>query len=443
MIKDVILIFVYTAIFIYLIIKLRFFYVLGVSRYVLPLLFLVKVVAGIALVYIYSHFYSDRSSSDIFKFFDDGNIIFGAIYNNPIDYLRMLTGIDANSEDLKHYYASINNWFKEFNYDLYNDNRTIIRINAFFRLFSFGSIHVHNIFMSFLAFTGLTGIFKTFNRYYPHKRLLLIIAIYLLPSVLLWTSGSLKEGIVIFSLGLMFYCIYRLIGKNKRVVNSIILILCLIILFYIKIYVLISIIPAMIFLIWFNFSKHKKFIFLKFLITHVVLFLIFYLSKFFFFDYDLLGILVNKQHDFINLVNSLRDVGSYIEIPKLENNLFSIFVNIPNALFNVICRPHFFDIHNLMVIPAFLENLVIWIFIILSFIFGSKNDLRINSGLMYFCASFSMILFIVTGLTTPVIGALVRYKVPALPFFVIMFIILFNNVKFKKFIIKYIPIYKK
>lgn len=422
---------------------MRFFQVLGVPGYILPLLFIIKVIAGIALVFIYSYFYSDRETSDIFKYFDDGNILFSAIYNNPMDYLRMLTGIDANSQDLKPYYNSMNNWFKEFNYDLYNDNRTIIRVNAFFRLFSFGSIHVHNIFMSFLAFIGLTGIFKTFNRYYPQKRLLLIVAIFLLPSVLLWTSGALKEGIVICALGLIFYCIYRLIGKNKRITNSIILIICLVILFYIKIYVLISLIPAIIFLLWFNFSKKKKYIFLKFAATHLVLFLIFYFSKYLFFGYDILGILVNKQHDFINMVNTFGDVGSRIEIPYLENNLLSILINAPNALFNVIFRPHFGDLNNMMSLAAFFENLAIWIFIIISLLFFSKKDLKINSGLLYFCISFSSILFIVTGLTTPVIGAIVRYKVPALPFFVIIFVILINNLKFKELINKYLPVKKR
>jgi hypothetical protein len=422
---------------------MKFFQVLGVSRYVLPLLFIIKVLAGITLVFIYSRFYSDRSTSDVLKYFDDGNTLFSAIYENPYDYFRMLTGIDANSEDLKPYYNSMNNWFKEFNYDLYNDNRTIIRVNAFFRLFSFGSIHVHNIFMSFLAFIGLTGIFKTFNRYYPQKRLLLIIAIFLLPSVLLWTSGALKEGIVMCALGLIFYCLYRLIGKNKRITNSIILSVCLMVLFYIKIYVLISIIPAIIFLFWFNFSKKKKYIFFKFLTTHIVLFLIFYYSKYLFFGYDLLGILVNKQHDFVNMVNFIGDVGSQIKIPHLENNLTSIFINVPNALFNVIFRPHFADLNNMMSLAAFLENLAIWIFMIISLLFFSKKDLKINSGLLYFCVSFAIILFTVTGLTTPVIGAIVRYKVPALPFFVIIFVILINNLKFKELFNKYFSIKKQ
>jgi len=51
---------------------------------------------------------------------------------------------------------------------------------------------------------------------------------------------------------------------------------------------------------------------------------------------------------------------------------------------------------------------------------------------MFFCAGFVLILFILTGIATPVMGAIVRYKVPALPFLLIVFLLIIDKDKLLK-----------
>ncbi len=48
--------------------------------------------------------------------------------------------------------------------------------------------------------------------------------------------------------------------------------------------------------------------------------------------------------------------------------------------------------------------------------FTTYVKLKIAQPDVWCCLSFITILFVLIGLTTPVLGALVRYKVPALPF---------------------------
>jgi hypothetical protein len=74
-----------------------------------------------------------------------------------------------------------------------------------------------------------------------------------------------------------------------------------------------------------------------------------------------------------------------------------------------------------MIIPSALENLLIVIILILTIIFYKKPDIK-NFTWFWFCLSFVFILFILCGLTTPVLGALVRYRTPALPFLFILFL---------------------
>ena len=48
----------------------------------------------------------------------------------------MFTGIGGNDPELRHYYESMNAWL---NKDvLFNDNKTIIRLNTFFRFSRWG-----------------------------------------------------------------------------------------------------------------------------------------------------------------------------------------------------------------------------------------------------------------------------------------------------------------
>ena len=48
---------------------------------------------------------------------------------------------------------------------------------------------------------------------------------------------------------------------------------------------------------------------------------------------------------------------------------------------------------------------------------------------MYFCACFVILLFTLIGLTTPILGAAVRYKIPAIPFLVIAFLFILDKQK--------------
>ncbi|MBK6543548.1 MAG: hypothetical protein IPG10_20255 [Flavobacteriales bacterium] len=56
----------------------------------------------------------------------------------------------------------MNNWYRQYESNMYNDAHTTIRLNAFLRLFSFGHIHVHTVFACFLSTIGLVALYKAF-----------------------------------------------------------------------------------------------------------------------------------------------------------------------------------------------------------------------------------------------------------------------------------------
>jgi hypothetical protein len=126
------------------------------------------------------------------------------------------------------------------------------------------------------------------------------------------------------------------------------------------------------------------------------------------------SLLVAKQHDFIRLSLEF-NAGSAIQMDFLEENIGSILRSIPLALAHVFTLPWLSHIKSWLYIGPLLENLFLIASSLASIYFFHKPS---KSGVQFlvFAGIFIFTLFTIIGLSTPVIGALVRYKIPALPF---------------------------
>lgn len=364
--------------------------------------------------------------------------MYEAIHKNAFDYFKMLFGID--NEQVNQYYMQMNNWHRVYETIIYNDNHTIIRVNALMRLISFGYYNVHNVLFNFLSFAGLVGIFSFVKSSYKGNIKALFVVVFFIPSVTFWGSGVLKESLILFAIGVLLFCVNKLILVSpKNIKLWLIAISMLIIMMFLKIYIIISIFPLLIAYFWISFTKNK-YIFIKYLFVFT-LFLSLGLSLHYLFPkYNAIQILVDKQHDFINLAKSLHS-GSIIQIEPLNPDIISIVVNIPQALINSLFRPHLFETKTIFMSFSAIENFIIFIFILFA-LFHIKIQ-KVKSNIFLFCFFFAIINFIIIGLTTPVIGALVRYKVPALLFFLISLLLILDIDKIKKNISRFIKQYPK
>src|SRR5690606_40413301 len=236
----------YTALLLLLIRRLRFFNAVpGLAWRHVGGIFVLKVAAGTALWAIYTVIYPDRATADIFKFFDDGLVMFSALPERPGDYLQMLFGFRNDTPYFsENYYMKMNNWFRQYESEVYNDAHTMIRFNALVRLFSFGEFHVHTVIAAFLSTTGMIGMYRAFVRMLPGRERALAIAVFLLPSLLLWASGPIKESLLFFGMGIMLHQVFRLLDRKFSPTGMIALALSVLLLFYLKFYVLICLLPA-------------------------------------------------------------------------------------------------------------------------------------------------------------------------------------------------------
>jgi hypothetical protein len=407
--------FFYAFVFLAIILKTSFFRSEKIHSKYFCFIFILKIVAGILLGYLYRIYFN---GGDTYVFFNDANKLFEIGKSHPGVFLKMLFGI-GNPNKLDIYYNQLQGW-NNYEY-FYNDSKTIIRINAVIRLFTFGYYNVHIVFFSFLSLMGLNGLYKIFSEAFPGKEKEFFISVFMIPSVLFWTSGILKEGILVFSLGIFLYSFTRMISARPYVRRIFSFFACLMILVFLKIYTLMMIIPGM-FAYWWSIKTNNKNCFLKFSVTYLLYFLILFNLKYVNPNYNLSEIIYWKQHNSVTFAKYM-NAGSFVEPPLVSPDVRSIIKNAPHALINTSILPNWNQIHNPFALTAALENLLIIIAIFISIIFSEKikDD---QKPVFYLSLFFVVFLFTLIGLTTPLIGSMVRYKVPALPFLLSMMVMI-------------------
>lgn len=412
-----ILAFGYAALFLLVITKARFFEAPGLPRRTIGGLFLLKIGAGTVLWYIYTFVYTDRATADIYRYFDDGNIMFQALPGHPLDYLRMLTGIgnDQVHFDVE-YYQVMHNWYRQFESNMYNDAHTMIRFNAFVRLFSFGHFHVHTVFACFASTVGLVALYRTFSGRTPGHEGVLIAALFLLPSVLFWSSGVIKEALLLFGLGLFLLNLLGPVRHRYWPVRMLVLVFCVTLLFFLKLYVLLSLLPALIAYLWCQRTQGAQ-VWLRFGFVYAAFIVAGLNSEHIIPRFSILEAIWVKQRDFIGMAHQVK-AGSLVEVTPLEPNAMSFLRQSPHALYMTFLSPFTTWRNGAMGLLSAMENVLV-IGLPLLAILWRRPWKAIDKPLLLFATGFCLLLSLVIGWTTPVIGALVRYRVPMLPFLTI------------------------
>ena len=416
----------YCGIFAFVIYKWKFFDDNEINKNWFVAAFGLKIFFSVLLTLIYTYYYTDRSTSDIYKYFDDSKIMFDALKTHPTDYFKMLFGIDNDTVYFDEtYYKKMIFWYRVYNSNLFSDSHIIIRFNAFIRLFSFGHIYVHNVFINFISLLGLTALFKFFKPLFINNSKVLFYALFLIPSVLFWGSGLLKEGLILFGLGFLLLSIQQLFIKLKWYHLPLIAV-SVVILLYSKLYVIAALsLPLLGYFYYTKLSKNKPVLsYVYALLTITILLVSLWVINH---KFNPVEIMVEKQHEFIRYITYFPTNSSF-KIPELSNGL-SIFKYTPNAWLNTFIRPYLWESKSPFVLLSSLENLLfIGLFMLVLFFSNKKREYLFY---VVFCLAFVFILFTIIGLMIPIFGALVRYKVPALPFLAIGLLLLIDIDKLK------------
>lgn len=371
-------------------------------------LFTIKVMATFALQALYTYYYTDRSTADIYRFFDDGIILHHILGENPTDFFRIMAGwYDKSLGFTEAYFDRMNAWIKPFDTGFYNDNHFMIRVNALLAFLSSGYYEIHGILFSFMAFAGLILLVRSLVSN-PQKQLTALLLVTFLPSFQLWCSGGVKETMALAGFGLSLMIIHHTdeLARGMRK-YGLSLLLGLLILASLKVYFLIALVPAVMVLI---IARNRRWETLSsWLMWTVITVSGFALAEGM--DLGIVEEVVRKQHDFLNHSAELQP-GSYFDMAPLEYSMVAIFKRLPEALFNSLLRPLPWQLHHAPEALMLLEN--IYLFLILGWFAWSLRTQQVQKSLLYFWMQLALPVLCLIGLTTPVLGAVMRYRAPVI-----------------------------
>jgi len=395
---------IYFILFCLIIKKNSLFQSLNLRSTFLLAIFSLKFLCGLFLGWLYASYYQQ---GDTFHYLQDANIFQSLLIQQPFEYLKVMTGIGTTDTS---FYSQLTLWNDSGLTSLYNDTRTLIRLNAFLRIFSFGYYEVHVLFMSFISFCGLTMLYRIAIYYSPQKDKLLAIAVFCIPSVMLWGSGLMKEPLQIFAMCFALFQFHKLTlqASPKRIFFFSI---SMLLLFFTRNYIFLAFIPGLI--AWLIFIRYKRLnCMLLFICCYVVMMIVALQLKIVSPKYDVALMLYEKQ--IIYWKNAVvYNAHSLINRVPFAPSAISVIKRSPEAFWLTLSQPYAWQCKSLFYYFSAIENSILILLLATSLFKLDKQELKTNP-LFAFGLCFCITLFIIIGFTTPVVGAIVRYKVPGL-----------------------------
>lgn len=398
----------YFILFLFIINNKRFFKSDSISKNILLLSFSLKALSALIFGYLFKS--GILTGNDTLMYFNDSNIIYSSLKENPYNYLQLVFGRNnfyPIPAKLLPYIDDMGFWFDNSNYFL-------VRINAFIRLFSFGIYNAHAVVFSFLSFIGIYNIYLFFENKVINKKILQLI-LFGIPSVVFWTSGVHKEAIVFFTLGISLYnldAILELKYNNKNVLFSII---GLVSLGYIRIYLLLFLVPLLIAIYIFNKSEKKHPSITIFLVTIIIFLFIAFLIDLTTPQFSLTNELIVRRRYFVNSSGNFS-----FPLAGRPHDLQGILLVLWDAITNPFIRPLPTDSGVALTYLASLEAIII-IFILIKLIYTVKLKALFHNPYALFSILFGFSTLFLVGLIVNNSGAIVRYRSIAIPFILIGF----------------------
>lgn len=441
-------------------------------------------------LYIYSYHYGvGELTADPSAFMDESKILNSTFYESPTAYFRFLTGLD-NKALIAEYLSETTQWDAGSS-KYFNDTRNLLRLHSLIHFISFNQTVIHLFVVSLISLLGLRFITLAIIPYTHLKATIVFLSLLLMPNALFWSSGLLKEPLIFFSIGLFIYSVFSNYSIFKKLLLIAFSILCMI---GIKPYILICIIPAIIIFLLFNYLKQVRIAAvitivmitgsLFSLLTPPLQPVVKKLSdqQFDFINIgkggvfaradtciyiiageDMPHVIVNQVDSTVILTkeivgdyilpNAKKDKkrcmispnetpwkmyyegefsGSYIEITPIEQSGTQLLKNIPEAIQNVALRPYPNDPpESVFKYLSVIDGWGLFLLLIITFLFFRRKINRKELSIIIALFVFSFILTLLIGWTTPVLGAIIRYKVPVQLAMMLVTLILFNPKQLK------------
>ncbi len=402
----------YLLLFSWLITKISFFTNSGISKWLLVVLFMIKIAAGFA----YAQFYSTPQNiitADTWKFYNASLTETAWLLRDPAGFIKDL--FHSPYQQSSNLFSGTSSYWNDL-----KDN-VFIKLMAVINVFTNKNYYANIILFNFLYFFGPVALYKLLQPFWNYKNEWLILPAFLLPSFLFWCSGIHKDGLIFSAIMICVYCFQKQIRQHRFLAKYILLILlCFIFLFALRNVIVLLLLPALASL--FVSEKRMRYQWQIFAGIYATGLLIFFISPYFSSALNFPQYIIGKQAEFSALSGSSR-----VLLPELKPSFSSFLSFFPYASDLVFLRPHIGDITGASQLFSFIENTFV-VILFLIWIFFHKS-IKNSHPIFLFLLFFSLSVLLLCGYIVMFLGAIVRYKSIVTP---LLISFLFLTIDFKK-----------
>ncbi|MHC1706159.1 MAG: hypothetical protein AB9842_01420 [Bacteroidales bacterium] len=407
-------------------------------KYFLPGL-MVKILGGLTFTAVYTLYYK---GGDCHAYFWNSKTLVNLLFKSPEPFFSILAGY--TTPENRSFFDDTTGFPTETMYQKGGENFAVARFMVPFTLLGFNDMLVATVLMNVFAFWGIWQFYKMLATMFPEMRKYIAIAVLFIPSVLFWGSGIMKDAFCLTAALWAAKNIFSIfIMKRKIPGNILVLGMNIFTLISMKPYVVVALIPCLALAVshqWTRKIKNRVIsaIIGPALITTGLFAGIFFLSLFksSMGTYSSLeGAISKAQINQQDLIRSEQYGTHGFDIGEFDASLGSMLFKAPNAIIAGIFRPYLWEAGNVVMLISGLENTIL-LFITLFILF--KAGLRrvfaavATESYVLFAITFSLLFAFSVGLSTANFGALARYKIPAIPFFVTALAVIWGLIQKKK-----------
>lgn len=381
---------------------------------------LFKFFGAIALGLIYQFYYD---GGDTFNYHAHGSRwIWQAIMDNPVKGIQLLFISGTEHIGALFQYTSHIWYYRDPN------SYMIIKIAAFFDLFTLSTYSATALFFASFSFSGLWALFSILNRIYPYCQKHIAIAVLFVPSVIFWGSGLLKDTLTLGALGWITYCMFQIVifKKNKWILP---LLFFAWMIYSIKIYILICFVAsAIVFLYKYYINAIKSGLIRLFMMP-------FLLSIFISLGFLIMDQISQRDSRYsLTKISETARITAYdirygwgarlgdnsgYTLGELDGSIESLLLLAPKGIIVSLFRPWPWEIKNPLMFIASIESFTL---ILLTLYMLYKVSLSsiwklLNQPVMLYCLCFALLFAFAVGVSTYNFGTLMRYKIPLMPFY--------------------------
>jgi hypothetical protein len=386
-------------------------------KYYLPGLY-VKFGGAIFIALIYQFYYG---GGDTFNFFNDSRIVNSSLDDSFSTWAKLIFRSSPSENPELYKYTSQMLWYDD------PPSYAVVITSAILGLFNGTTYIPIALLFSFIAYTGIWAMYKTFYQIYPKVHKELAVAFLFIPSTFVWGSAIFKDTLCMFGLGWMTYTTFRIfINRDFSIKNLVLMVFSFYIIGVVKLYILLSFIPALSLWLMMNYSKKIRSVGLRWMTN--IFFIALTIGGFLFFTsrfakemnkYSLEKIAQTSltTRDWIEYTSG--DEGSAYSLGEMDGSLAGMLIKAPAAISVTLFRPFLWESRKVIIFLSAVEALF-FLYFTLKIIFKGRGKvlaLIVKDPNILFCLVFTIIFAFAVGISTYNFGSLSRYKIPCLPFF--------------------------